>query len=275
MLEQIEFGALNVVHGDAQWRVKGAMPGPLAELRVNRPAKLMRRVLLSGGIGFAESYMSGDWESPNLAVLLLLLEQNEGALLAQSQSSILVGWLNRFRHLLNRNSIRGSRRNIAAHYDLGNDFYRLWLDPSMTYSSALFENGETDLERAQRRKYARLLDLLNATPGQRVLEIGCGWGGFALEAAGRGIQVTGITLSSEQLAFARRRVQAAGMEGSIELRLQDYRHLSETYDHIVSIEMLEAVGEAHWETYSHALKRCLKPRSCSSVTEETATACSR
>ena len=259
MLEQIEFGALNVVHGDAQWRVKGAMPGPLAELRVNRPAKLMRRVLLSGGIGFAESYMSGDWESPDLAVLLLLLEQNEGVLLAQSQSSILIGWLNRFRHMLNRNSIRGSRRNIAAHYDLGNDFYRLWLDPSMTYSSALFESGETDLEQAQGRKYARLLDLLDVTPGQRVLEIGCGWGGFAIEAAGRGLQVTGITLSKEQLVFARERVQAAGLEGSIELRLQDYRHLTETYDHIVSIEMLEAVGEEHWETYSHALKRCLKP----------------
>jgi len=261
MLEQIEHGSLIVAHGDARWSVKGAMPGPEAGLQVHRPANLMRRVLLSGGIGFAESFMHGDWESPNLAELLLLLEQNEEALLnqSQSQSSILVTWLNRFRHTLNRNSIRGSRRNIAAHYDLGNDFYGLWLDPSMTYSSALFENGERDLERAQQRKYARLLDLLDATPGQRVLEIGCGWGGFAIAAAGRGLKVTGITLSKEQLAFARERVKAAGMEGSIELRLQDYRHLTETYDHIVSIEMLEAVGEEHWETYSHGLKRCLKP----------------
>jgi len=145
------------------------MPGPGAELRVHRPANLLRRVLLAGGIGFAESYMHGDWESPNLAALLLLLEQNEEALAAQSQSSLLVNWLNRFRHLLNRNSIRGSRRNIAAHYDLGNDFYRLWLDPSMTYSCALFDSGVADLEQAQRRKYARLLDLLEATPGQRVL----------------------------------------------------------------------------------------------------------
>jgi cyclopropane-fatty-acyl-phospholipid synthase len=261
LLEQIQYGSLNVAHGGAQWRIKGEMPGPLAELRVHRPANLMRRALLSGGIGFAESFMHGDWESSNLAELLLLLEQNEEALLAQSQSqsSILVGWLNRFRHMLNRNSIRGSRRNIAAHYDLGNDFYRLWLDPSMTYSSALFENGETDLQRAQERKYARLLDLLDATPGQRVLEIGCGWGGFAIEAAGRGLKVTGITLSKEQLAFACERVQAAGLQDSIELQLQDYRHLNETYDHIVSIEMLEAVGEEHWETYARALKRCLKP----------------
>jgi cyclopropane-fatty-acyl-phospholipid synthase len=259
MLERIESGSLCVAHGEAQWRLKGAMPGPGAELRVHRPASLLRRVLLAGRIGFAESYMHGDWESPNLAALLLLLEQNEEALAAQSQSSLAVNWLNRFRHLLNRNSIRGSRRNIAAHYDLGNDFYRLWLDPSMTYSCALFENGETDLEQAQRRKYARLIDLLGATPGQEVLEIGCGWGGFALEAARRGLRVTGITISSEQLAFARKRVRDAGMEGSVELRLQDYRHLTETYDHIVSIEMLEAVGEEHWKTYSHALKRCLKP----------------
>ncbi len=259
MLEQIESGSLRVAHGEAQWRLKGTMPGPEAELRVHRPLSLLRRVLLAGGIGFAESYMSCDWESPNLAVLLLLLEQNEEALAVHSQSSLMVNWLNRFRHMLNRNSIRGSRRNIAAHYDLGNDFYRLWLDPSMTYSCALFENGEEDLEQAQRRKYARLLDLLEAGPGQRVLEIGCGWGGFALEAARRGLRVTGITLSSEQLAFARQRVQASGMEESIELRLQDYRHICESYDHIVSIEMLEAVGEAHWEAYSQAMKRCLKP----------------
>jgi len=259
MLERIESGYLHVAYGEAQWRLKGTMPGPDAVLRVHRPVTLLRRVLLAGGIGFAESYMHGDWESPNLAALLLLLEQNEEALASQSQSSLMVNWLYRFRHLLNRNSIRGSRRNISAHYDLGNDFYRLWLDTSMTYSCALFENSEADLEQAQRCKYARLLDLLGAKPGQRVLEIGCGWGGFALEAAGRGLRVTGITLSSEQLAFACQRVQAAGMEESIELRLQDYRHIGESYDHIVSIEMLEAVGEEHWETYSQALKRCLKP----------------
>ena len=196
---------------------------------------------------------------PNLAALLLLLAQNEQALSAQSRSFVLANWLNRLRHGIRCNSIRGSRRNIAAHYDLGNDFYRLWLDPSMTYSSALFEHGERDLERAQRRKYNRLLDLLEAKPGQRVLEIGCGWGGFALQAAKRGLLVTGITLSHEQLAFARERLSAAGMAGSVDLRLQDYRHLSGTYDHIVSIEMLEAVGEENWDTYTCTLRRCLKP----------------
>lgn len=259
MLGRIESGSLQIVHGEAEWLVKRSMPGPQAVLQVHRPVSLLRRVLLAGGIGFAESFMCGDWDSPNLASLLLLLEQNEEALSTHSQSSTMVNCLNRFRHILNRNSVRGSRRNIAAHYDLGNDFYRLWLDPSMTYSCALFKRGEMDLEQSQRRKYARLLDLLKAESGQRVLEIGCGWGGFAIEAARRGLRVTGITLSSAQLAFARQRVQDAGLAGSVEFRLQDYRHLSETYDHIVSIEMLEAVGEAHWETYSNALKRCLKP----------------
>ena len=259
MLERIELGSLLLMHGDCEWLLKGSKPGPEAVLQVRNPMHLLRRVLSSGDIGFAESYMRGDWESPNLAELLILLVKNEQALSAQSRSSALAAWLNRLRHRMNRNSIRGSRRNIAAHYDLGNDFYRLWLDPSMTYSSALFENGETDLERAQQRKYNRLLDLLEAKPGQRVLEIGCGWGGLALEAAKRGLRVTGITLSREQLAFARRRVIEAGMEGSVELRLQDYRQLSETYDHIVSIEMLEAVGEENWDTYTSTLRRCLKP----------------
>jgi cyclopropane-fatty-acyl-phospholipid synthase len=259
MLERIELGSLLMMHGDCEWLLKGARAGPEAALRVRNPMRLLRKVLLSGDIGFAESYMSGDWDSPNLAELLFLLVQNEQALSAQSRSSALVTWFNRLRHRMNRNSIRGSRRNIAAHYDLGNDFYRLWLDPSMTYSSALFENGERELERAQRRKYSRLLDLLEARPGQRILEIGCGWGGFALEAAKRGLRVTGITLSREQLAFARQRVREAGVEGSVELRLQDYRQLSETYDHIVSIEMLEAVGEENWDSYTSTLRRCLKP----------------
>jgi len=259
MLERIELGSLLLMHGDCEWLLRGSKPGPEAALRVHNPMRLLHRVLLSGDIGFAESYMSGEWDSPNLAELLFLLVQNEQALSAQSRSSALVAWLNRLRHRMNRNSIRGSRRNIAAHYDLGNDFYRLWLDPSMTYSSALFENGETDLGKAQRRKYNHLLDLLEVRPSQRILEIGCGWGGFALEAAKRGLRVTGITLSREQLDFARRRVSGAGMDGSVELRLQDYRQISETFDHIVSIEMLEAVGEENWGFYASTLKRCLKP----------------
>ncbi|MEN8691969.1 MAG: cyclopropane-fatty-acyl-phospholipid synthase family protein [Desulfobacterales bacterium] len=259
ILKRIEFGSLRVAHGDCEWLRKGSNPGPESTLQLHNPARLLSKVLLRGDIGFAESYMHGDWDSPNLAALLLLLAQNEQALSAQSRSFVSVNWLNRLRHRINRNSIRGSRRNIAAHYDLGNEFYRLWLDPSMTYSSALFAHGERDLERAQQRKYDRLLDLLEAKPGQRVLEIGCGWGGFALQAAKRGLRVTGITFSREQLAFARGRLSAAGMAESVDLRLQDYRHLSDRYDHIVSIEMLEAVGEENWDTYTRTLRRCLKP----------------
>jgi cyclopropane-fatty-acyl-phospholipid synthase len=259
ILERIEFGSLLVIYRDCQWLLKGSKPGPEAVLRVHRPLRLLFQVFHSGEIGFAEAYMRGHWESRELAALLQLLAENEQALSAQARSSVPVSWLNRLRHRMNRNSIRGSRRNIAAHYDLGNDFYRLWLDPSMTYSSALFERGETDFEQAQRRKYNRLLDFLEATPGQRVLEIGCGWGGCAVEAAKRGLRVTGITLSREQLAFARQRVTEAGLEGSVELRLQDYRQLSESFDHIVSIEMLEAVGEENWETYAATLRRCLNP----------------
>ena len=258
-LERIQAGSLRLACGEHEWLLRGSRPGPDAALRVHRPMRLLGRILLSGDIGFAESYMHGDWESPELAGLLLLLVQNEQALSAQSRLAPVVDRVNRLRHRTNRNSIRGSRRNIAAHYDLGNDFYRLWLDPSMTYSSALFQRAETCLEQAQRRKYGRLLDLLQAQPGQRILDIGCGWGGLALEAAKRGLRVTGITLSQEQLAFARGRVRAAGMEGWVELRLQDYRRLSGSYDHLVSIEMLEAVGEENWETYTRTLKKCLKP----------------
>ena len=259
ILERIEFGSLLLQHDDCEWLVRGSKPGPEAALQVRNPMRLLGKILMSGDIGFAESYMSGDWESPDLTELLLLLVHNEQALSAPSRSTSLVKWLNRLRHRMNRNSIRGSRRNIAAHYDLGNDFYRLWLDPSMTYSAALFDASEADLEWAQRRKYGRLLDLLDARPGHRVLEIGCGWGGFAIEAAKRGLRVTGITLSREQLAFARRRVMEAGMRESVELRLQDYRQLTENFDHIVSIEMLEAVGEENWDAYAATLKRCLNP----------------
>jgi cyclopropane-fatty-acyl-phospholipid synthase len=160
---------------------------------------------------------------------------------------------------MRRNSLRGSRRNIAFHYDLGNDFYRLWLDPSMTYSAALFDRPDESLEAAQERKYERMLAQLDASPGQHILEIGCGWGGFACHAASRGYRVTGLTLSREQLEYARKRVAQQGLSDRVELRLQDYRKLNERFDHIVSIEMFEAVGEAYWDTYFDTLRRSLKP----------------
>jgi cyclopropane-fatty-acyl-phospholipid synthase len=160
----------------------------------------------------------------------------------------------RLRHWLNRNSRQGSRRNIMAHYDLGNEFYAQWLDPTMTYSSALFAGGEASLAGAQVAKYSRILERLQAAPGQRILEIGCGWGGFAEAATGQGLALTGLTLSPAQLAWAQRRVPSA------DLRLQDYRDVNGRFDHIVSIEMFEAVGERYWPAYFRTLARCLKPQ---------------
>jgi cyclopropane-fatty-acyl-phospholipid synthase len=166
--------------------------------------------------------------------------------------------LYRVKHFFNRNSRAGSRKNIHAHYDIGNAFYRLWLDPSMTYSSALFSDPLHTLKNAQDAKYRRLLDELQLQENQRVLEIGCGWGGFAEMAARDGMQVTGLTLSTEQLEFARNRLAAAGLSGSAELRLQDYRDADGEFDAIASIEMFEAVGEAYWSDYFSTIARRLK-----------------
>lgn len=235
--------------GSSQWFGQGALK---VHLHV-RDMAMFDQVLAKGDIGFAESYLDGHWDSPDLTALLKLLADNRDGL----KRAVYGSWRSllsaRLRHWLNGNSKAGSKRNIMAHYDLGNDFYKLWLDPSMTYSSALFEGGNQDLERAQHAKYARMLNRLDAKPGQRVLEIGCGWGGLAEAATQRGLNVTGVTLSHEQLKWAQTRVPSA------DLRLQDYRDLSERYDHIVSIEMFEAVGERWWPTYFKKVADSLKP----------------
>ncbi|OMG56610.1 SAM-dependent methyltransferase [Azonexus hydrophilus] len=212
------------------------------------------RVLARGDIGLAEAYLDGQWDAPDVTALLLLLARNRPAL----KQAVYGSWANlvaaRIRHWLNRNSRAGSKRNIMAHYDLGNDFYRLWLDRSMSYSSALYRSGEDDsLETAQQAKYRRILDRLQAAPGQQVLEIGCGWGGFARMAAADGLALTGLTLSPAQLAWAQNSAPAA------DLRLQDYRDLNESFDHVVSIEMFEAVGERWWPTYFASVAKALRP----------------
>jgi len=238
---------------------KGALPGPTANMLIDRPLRLSLRVLTRGDIGFAESFVAGDWRSDNLAALLELLLINDEYLSDRIQGSALVRLAKRIAHRLHANTRTGSRRNITSHYDLGNAFYRLWLDAGMSYSCALFADAQESLEAAQTRKYERMLDLLRPRAGQHVLEIGCGWGGFALAAARRGLRVTGITLSAAQLELARKRVAEAGLEHLIELRLQDYREITGQYDHVVSIEMLEAVGESYWPVYFDTLARCLKP----------------
>ncbi len=219
-------------------------------------------MLRSGDIGLAEGYIDQHWSTPHLADLLRLLMVNRDEL----ESLVYGAWWGRLayrlRHLLNRNTRTGSRRNIHAHYDLGNAFYQLWLDPSMNYSSAWFQGDlEGDLTQAQHAKVRRALHSAGVQPGSRVLEIGCGWGALAEMAAGEfGAQVTGVTLSTEQLAFAQARMQAAGLALQTELRLQDYRDIEEApFDAICSIEMIEAVGQAYWPSYFGTVARLLKP----------------
>jgi cyclopropane-fatty-acyl-phospholipid synthase len=243
---------------------RGPFAGPAGELSIRRPLRFLARLMARGEIGLAEAYMEGDWETPDLIALLDALSLNEEHLGAGPKGLSGARWLDRIVHRLRDNRRGNSRRNISRHYDLGNDFYRLWLDPSMTYSAALFGGRPEDwrsetLEAAQARKYRRLLDDLDARPGDHVLEIGCGWGGFAQAAAERGLRVTGVTLSREQLAYARDRIAAAGLTDRVELRLQDYRDIRGQFDHAVSIEMLEAVGEAYWPTYFQALCRLVRP----------------
>ena len=238
--------------------------------------RALERVLKSGDIGLAEGYIAGEWDSPDLAALLRLCMANRDHVQRLVYGHWWGGLLHRLRHALQRNSRAGSARNIHAHYDLGNDFYRLWLDPGMSYSAAWFEGrtgaclAQADLGQAQQAKVRRALGETGLQPGQRLLEIGCGWGGLAETAASEfGAQVTGVTLSREQLAWGQQRLQDAGLAGAAQLRYQDYRdlpalHAGEPFDAIVSIEMFEAVGHAYWRGYFDTLRDCLKPggRAC-------------
>ena len=257
----LAFGSLVLRYPDGRADLyRGRFDGPAGELVVDRPWRCVRRLFTRGEIGFAEAFMEGEWHTPDLPALLDLLQLNIEHLGAGPKGLVWSRWFNRLTHRLRDNHRRNSRRNIARHYDLGNDFYQLWLDPGMTYSAALFaDRGREPLADAQTRKYARLLDDLGAQPGEHLLEIGCGWGGLAEAAARRGLQVTGVTLSREQLEYARARIAAAGFADRVELRLEDYRDIRGQYDHVVSIEMLEAVGEAYWPVYFGALRRLVRP----------------
>ncbi|WP_373026245.1 class I SAM-dependent methyltransferase [Thioalkalivibrio sp.] len=259
-LKDIDTGQITLI-GPSGNRVtlRGHKAGVEAVWHFRRPWRAILRLLRHGDIGFAEGFISGDWISPDLQALLRFANDNEQALTAIADRPAWQRGMDRLRHWMHRNSRRGSRANIRFHYDLGNDFYGLWLDRTMSYSSALFTRGDEALEQAQAQKYARLLDQLNAEPGAHILEIGCGWGGFAEMAAQRGYRVTGVTLSQEQLDFARARIERAGLGDRVELRLQDYRDLDGTFDHVVSIEMFEAVGEQWWPTFFAKVRSCLRP----------------
>jgi len=222
--------------------------------------RALRRMLRSQSVGFAESYIEQEWDSPDLTQLLELMAANMDALEAQiSRWSIARVW-NRIQHALRANTRTGSKKNIAYHYDLGNDFYARWLDPGMTYSSALFDDAHADLESAQQNKYRQLAEALDIEKQHRVLEIGCGWGGFAEYAARTyGCRVTCVTLSHEQLNYARTRIAQSGLADLVEVRYQDYRDIGGRFDRVVSIEMFEAVGEAHWSTYFDRIRDRLVP----------------
>ncbi len=254
LLARLQVGHLVVElpHG-ARLEARGGQPGPQALLRLHRWRPLLR-LLAQGDLGLATSYRDGDWSTPDLPALLELGALNEAAWQGSVEGTGLARWLARLAHRRRDNTRAGSRDNIAFHYDLGNAFYERWLDPGLQYSSAIYARSDDTLEAAQGRKLARIVELLKIGPAQSVLEIGCGWGGLALRMAEAGAQVTGLTLSTEQLRCAQGRAEAAGMQPRIDLRLQDYRDVPGRFDRIVSIEMIEAVGEAWWPTYFQVLK---------------------
>jgi cyclopropane-fatty-acyl-phospholipid synthase len=236
----------------------GAQNAGRVRLKLNTYAVFWKSIR-RGSIGFGEAYMAGDFETDDLVGLLRFFLDNKSALMSAGKGYFRPRLPDRIAHRRRANSKAGSRKNIAAHYDLGNAFYARWLDPSMTYSSALFSDKRMTLEQAQAAKYACVLAALEAQPGQRLLEIGCGWGGFAEVAVRAGLHVTGITLSREQLEYANRRLAAANLENQSSLRFQDYRDTTGSFDRIASIEMIEAVGEEHWPAYFRTLADRLTP----------------
>jgi cyclopropane-fatty-acyl-phospholipid synthase len=237
---------------------RGATPGVDGRLSLHRWRGLWRLVT-RGDVGFGEAYMAGDWSTPDLPVLLECLLRNEQALAAAWQG-FLTRLPSRLRHRARANTRRGSRRNIKAHYDLGNEFYAAWLDRGMNYSSALYASPSLSLEDAQIAKLDRAIALLEARSGESVLEIGCGWGALTERLAGvHGCRITGITLSREQRAYAEQRLCRAGVAERATIKLQDYRGVTGQFDRIVSIEMLEAAGEAYWPVYFGTLRARLAP----------------
>jgi len=258
--KRIDHGRVDIrLHDGRVFRAEGRGPGPVAEMDVHNP-DLFARLIREGDLGFCDAYLEGWWSTPDLMAFMDFVHHgNEAVYDGFPGMGLLRAW-ERLRFWAQRNSRRQAARNISYHYDLGNDFYGLWLDETMTYSSALFETGQESLERAQIAKYAALVDAIDARPGEHVLEIGCGWGGFAeYAAAERGLRVTGLTISRAQHAFATARMRQAGLADRVEIKLQDYRDERGIYDGIASIEMFEAVGEKYWPVYFRTLRERLKP----------------
>ncbi len=289
MHDRMAIGGFDVVLPDGTPRRIGFhASGPIALVRLYSWMALVR-VALSGSVGWYKAWDKGEWSSPDPVPLFALFSANAVSLGDVARAKGPARWINRLAHRLRDNAPAQARDNIAAHYDLGNDFYAAWLDPGMTYSAACFSptrspllpseveqigagkgtpdsdgGGETGvaeetLEAAQQRKIAMLLDPLSLEPGDRLLDIGCGWGSLAIEAARRGARVVGLTLSEEQKAWADYRIAACGLAGRIEIRLADYRDIDEPFDAVASVEMVEAVGERWWGAYLDCIARNLKP----------------
>ena len=261
LLKRLKRGHLQLITPDEQALHFGDLSQIPSVLLHIHDWRACSKILRSGDIGFAEAYEAGWITTPDLTAVLRLAVQNEEVLDKAIFGNRIMSFWYKIKHALRSNTKKGSRRNIHAHYDLGNDFYRLWLDPSWTYSSAIFYNDyQISLQEAQYRKYQRIIDVLGLKSGDKVLEIGCGWGGFAEHAASQGIHVYGITISKAQLEVAQARIKEKGLTDLAYLELCDYRDLQGEYDAIVSIEMFEAVGEEYWPSYFECVQRCLKPQ---------------
>lgn len=261
IFNRLTIGTLTVRWSDSTTdKFVGFGEGPQASISVADEMGMLRSLIKKGSVGLAESYFDGFWTTDDLATLL---EVGAANLDARSDALLSRAWVHRLRDIWDKRpqQLRSDAiHEMADHYNLGNEFYAMWLDPSMTYSSALYESPDDSLETAQERKYDRLCQLLELTEGDRVLEIGCGWGGFAEHAASRyGVHVTGLTLSTEHARYARARLAAAGLDDRTEIKLQDFRHEQAMYDKVVSIEMIESVDETNWPPLFHAISRALPP----------------
>ena len=253
-------GRLDFVLPDGRrFRIQGENPGPVAEFDVH-DVDIFARLIREGDLGFCDAYLEGAWSTPDLQAFMDLVHIGNSTVYDGYPGQSLIRAYERFRFWLQSNSKTQARKNIAYHYDLGNEFYQLWLDGSMTYSSGLFRSGQESLEKAQEQKYASMVDQMHVQPGDHVLEIGCGWGGFAEYAAKeRGLRVTGLTISQAQHDYAVDRIARAGLSDRAEIKMQDYRDEAGSYDGIASIEMFEAVGEKYWPVYFNAVRERLKP----------------
>ena len=260
LVGKLNSGRVDFILPDGRrFRAEGLKPGPVAEVTINNP-DVFARLVREGDLGFCDAYLDGWWTTPDLQAFMDFIHADNDDMYDGFPGMALVRAWEKARFWFQSNTKRQALKNISYHYDLGNDFYSLWLDDTMTYSSALYNTSQESLEKAQIAKYASMVDQMGVKPGDHVLEIGCGWGGFAEYAAKeRGLKVTGLTISKEQLEYAQKRIKSKGLSDKVNLKLQDYRDETGVYVGVACFEMFEAVGEKYWPVYFDKIKQCLKP----------------